>query len=178
MAFNQRPVDALDRGQGVRRQVRHVHPGKGVELLVLKGLDARGKGHAQQVRDGKVDFGKAVRIGAVNRRLDHVVVQDAVHQVGRLALGGADGDGVKQPVPVVEEAIRDNPFFLPEVLIGVRGVNGIDGHVVLLAIGGGVRLVGVALEQAADGQLAGEGHHRVVGPAQVLEREVPVDRVF
>lgn len=38
--------------------------------------------------------------------------------------------------------------------------------------------LGVALKEATNGQLAGEREYRVVGPAQVVEREGPVNRVF
>ena len=131
--------------------VRHVHAGKGVVLLVLKGLNTRGKGHLNQIGYGKVDFDKAVRIGAGNGRLHHVVVRQAVDQVRRLALEGADGHGVEQPVPVVEEAVGHDAFFLAKVFGKVGGVNRIHGHVVLLAIGEGMGLVGVAPEQAAHG---------------------------
>jgi hypothetical protein len=41
-------------------------------LLALQFFDARRKFDAQQVRKGKVDFGKAVGVRAVNGRLQHV----------------------------------------------------------------------------------------------------------
>ena len=79
---------------------------------------------------------------------------------------------------VVEKAVGNDALLLAKILVRMRGVNRIDGHVVLLAIGGSVHRLGVAFEEAANGQLAGQGHHGVVGPTQVIEREVPIDRVL
>jgi hypothetical protein len=77
----------------------------------------------------------------VDVALDHVVVHQAVDDVGTLALGGADDGRVEQQVPLVDEAVDADAFALAEVLERVVGVERVGANLELLAIAGGVEPV-------------------------------------
>jgi hypothetical protein len=68
-------------------------------------------------------FCVAVRVCGVDVALDHVVVHQAVNDVGALALGGADDRRVEQQMSLVDEAVDADAFALAEVLERVVGVS-------------------------------------------------------
>jgi hypothetical protein len=74
LRFDEYPVKWAAQSQGEVRPVGYVHSDKGVELLVLEGLQAWGVGDAQQGVQGEVDFREPMRVGAVNGGFDYVIV--------------------------------------------------------------------------------------------------------
>ena len=66
------------------------------ETLSLEVLDPGGVGEAEQVHGPEDGLGVAVRVRGVDVAPDHVVVHQAVDDVGALALGGADDGRVEQ----------------------------------------------------------------------------------
>jgi len=48
LRLDEPPVQGFAQPQGVGRQVGYLHVGEGLELLVLKGLDARGESYFNQ----------------------------------------------------------------------------------------------------------------------------------
>ncbi len=95
---------------------------KWIEALFWKLFEARSKGQAEQMRNGKNDFRKAVRIGWVNVAFNDFVMKQTVNDIGGLAFGAADDGWVKQQMPFINKTVHRHTFILSEVFERVIGV--------------------------------------------------------
>ena len=146
-----------------------------VELLMLEGLDPWGEGESQEMQRAKDHFAIAMAIGGVNVTFDDIVVHEPINDIRCFAFGGADDLVMPQEVPLIDEGIGTDTSILPEILEGIVGIEGFDGHPVFLAITGGMQLPGVAPVDLWEFQLVHERQEAVVGGLQVLQRKVPID---
>ncbi len=64
--------------------------------MFVESFQARCKGESEQVRDGKDDFGKAVRIGWMYIAFDGFIVKQTVNNISRFTLGTTDDSWVKK----------------------------------------------------------------------------------
>ena len=97
----------------------------------------------------------AVRISPVKIALDHIVAHQAVNDIGALALGGAEHEGMPQQLPFIDEAVGADPLALAEIFEGVVGVQRLLPHLELLSIAGGVEPFGGASVDIGQVHLAG-----------------------
>ena len=89
------------------------------------------------MHDAEEYLGVTAGVGRVDVAPDHVVVHQAVDDVGGFLLGRADHRGVEEEVPLVDERVGTHTLALPEILVRVIGVERIDAHLDLLAVAGG-----------------------------------------
>jgi hypothetical protein len=116
VALDQFGVDVTGRTDCPVGLVRVLAALEDIETLPLEILDPGCVREAEQMHRPEDRLGIAVRVRGVDVALDHVVVHQAVDDVGTLSLGGADDGRVEQQVPLVDEAVDADAFALAEVL--------------------------------------------------------------
>lgn len=127
--------------------------------------------------DAENRLGIAMRVGRVDDRFDHVVVHEAVDDIGAVALGRAEDRGIPEEDLVADIVVGADALSLSEIFVRVAGVQGIDGDFELLAITGGVGLAGLVTIDLREFKAVHEGDYAVIRRDEIFPRKVPTGGV-
>ena len=146
-----------------------------VKDLLFQVLDAGSGSCIPQVGNREDDLGKAMRVGRMDVAFDHVVAHQAVNDIGALAFGRAENQGVPEQVTFVHEGVGADPLALAKIFEGMVGVERIGSHLEFLAIARGMNF---CFRSAINIGKVHRGHETgdpVVGGPEVFQGEAPID---